>query len=687
VPERSEPSAVLAPEAARAGLEAQPARERTVRPVPPPLTPPQRPLPLGRLALAAAELALASASLFLCARLFAMPDAQRVSFLWHNSLATPLRNALLIQAFAAAALPLALGGAFLVRARNAAVPALVRAGELCAPLILSCFVPSLLNATQWYDKPLPYLLQLLAFVLVFERLLLRAFGGSRNPSAGYVPPTDGDRSLATRVVPLVLVVLFAAGYSAYMSYYTIMRHHLLGTAGFDLGIFDNLMFNAMHGRPFRSTVAVPLGSYLSNHAEYGMFLFVPLYALHPGPEFMLVLQSTMIGFAAVPLYFFCSTQLPRTAAAALSIAYLFYAPLHGPNFYDFHWMPVAMFFFHWLFYAIAKRKPIATALLMLVCLSMREDAALGVIVAGLFLIVTRYWVRAGVWLALVSTLWFLLVKFVIMPWAGPWWFADIYKELVAEGERGYGSIVKTILINPNYFIKTLLTEPKFIYALHLLAPLALLPLRHAALALLMLPGFFVSLMTTGYAPTVSIAFQYTTTWIPFLFAASAIALRQRTLKLGAAGRSATTVAVCAGVLIHSYVYGAILQHDTFIGGFSRVFFSMSEGERKRYQDLEKITALIPPGAVVAATEQEIPHVSTRLDAYTLKITAGNPEYILVHRLHLDNEAKQQVRSALRLDHYGLVKRQGDFFLFRKGFDSPDTDAALRALGLHGAQKH
>lgn len=680
---------MLAPEAAaaRAESEAQPVREPPVRPVPPPLTPPERPLPLGPLALAAAELALASASLFLCARLFAMPDAQRLSFLVHNSLPAPQRSSLLIQAFAAAALPLALGGAFLVRGRSVAASALVRAGELCAPLILSCFVPSLLNATEWYDKPLPYLLQLLAFVLVLERLLLRAFGGPKHPSAGYVPPTDGDRSLATRVVPLVIVVLFAAGYSAYMSYYTIMRHHLLGTAGFDLGIFDNLMFNAMHGHPFRSTVAVPLGSYLSNHAEYGMFLFVPIYALHPGPETLLVLQSTMIGFAAVPLYFFCSTQLPRTAAAALSIAYLFYAPLHGPNFYDFHWMPVAMFFFHWLFYAVAKRKPILTALLLVVCCSMREDAAFVTIVVGLFLIVTRYWVRAGVWLTIVSLLWFVLVKFVIMPWAGPWWFADMYKELVAEGERGYGSIVKTILIDPNYFIRTLLTEPKAVYVLHMLAPLALLPLRHAALALLLLPVFPASLMTTGYAPTVSISFQYTTTWIPLVFAASAIALRQRTLKLGAAGRSATTAAVCAGVLIHSYVYGAILQHDTFIGGFSRVFFTISEGERKRSDDLDKITKLIPPQATVAATEQEIPHVSTRLDAYTLKITAGNPQYILVHRLHVDNEAKQQIRSALHYDHYGLLKRQGDFYLFRKGMDSPDTDAALRALGLHGAQKH
>ena len=43
-----------------------------------------------------------------------------------------------------------------------------------------------------------------------------------------------------------------------------------------------------------------------------------------------------MGFAAVPLYLFASTQLSRPMAAVLAIAYLFFPPLHGPNFYDFH---------------------------------------------------------------------------------------------------------------------------------------------------------------------------------------------------------------------------------------------------------------------------------------------------------------------------------------------------------------
>jgi uncharacterized membrane protein len=275
------------------------------------------------------------------------------------------------------------------------------------------------------------------------------------------------------------------------------------------------------------------------------------------------------------------------------------------------------------------------------------------------------------------------VKFVIMPWAGPWWFADIYKDLVAPGEHGYGSIVRTLLINPNYSLKTLLTEPKLVYSLHLLAPLLLIPLRKPALALLMLPGFWVTLMTTGYGPTVSITFQYTTTWIPFLFAAVAIALRLRGSDHGAGAVRGSVIALCVCVLCHSYVFGAILQHNTFIGGFSRIFFSISPSEERRFADLQSVIKHIPPEASVAATETEIPHVSTRLDAYTLKITSNDADYFLIHRHHLDGDARNRVKGSLREAPYGLVAKQGDFILLGKRKESPGTEAALRTLGLSG----
>src|SRR5262249_28657360 len=152
----------------------------------------------------------------------------------------------------------------------------------------------------------------------------------------------------------------------------------------------------------------------------------------------------------------------------------------GPNFYDFHWMPMAMFFVFWLFYAVIQRNLLWITLLSITVCSMREDAAFCVIAIGLYLIVTKHWIKLRAHMALLAAAWFMLVKFVIMPWAGPWWFADIYKELIGAGEKGWGSIVKTILINPNYFLQTLLKEEKLTYALHMFAPLAFLALRHPA---------------------------------------------------------------------------------------------------------------------------------------------------------------------------------------------------------------
>ena len=72
---------------------------------------------------------------------------------------------------------------------------------------------------------------------------------------------------------------------------------------------------------------------------------------------------------------------------------------------------------------------------------------------------------------------------------------------------------------------TLLKEEKLVYFLHMLGPLALLPARRWALLFLAVPGFAFSLLTTGYAPTLSIAFQYTCHAIPYIFAASVLMLR------------------------------------------------------------------------------------------------------------------------------------------------------------------
>jgi len=528
-----------------------------------------------------------------------------------------------------------------------------------------------------------------AFGLLAQPLLRRtALTLARLPAPTFLEALQRRLGAVRRPSPrlfwFALVVTAAAAYSVYFSFYSIRNHHRLATTAFDLGIYDNLMFNAIHGHPFRATVLFPLtngGNNLASHAEFGVLWFIPFYLLHPGPQLMLIAQSMFLGFAALPLYLFARTQMSRPMAAVIALAYLCYPPLHGPNFYDFHWLTLAPFFHFWLFWAIATRRKVLTVVMIVMLYSLREDLAVDLVGLGLFLLLTGIRPRLGFWLTAVSAAWFAVDRFIIMPLAGSWYFQNLYSGLFAEGVSSFGSVIKTILTNPLFFVTTLMTQAKLEYVLHILVPLAFLPLRRFSLVLLLLPAIFFTIMTTGYSPTIAISFQYTTHWTPFVFLAAVLALV--TLARGPHGGAARWAALATVVVVlgaDSYTYGAIFQHDTFVGGFSRIQFKMSPTEERRWKGMQELVAMIPPDDSVAATENETPHISTRKNAYPLRVVPVPVDYLLVGRSHIGDLSRSFLNAALaNKEEYGLLaQRDDELFLFKRGYYSPATAAATMA---------
>jgi uncharacterized membrane protein len=596
-----------------------------------------------------------------------------------------VRNLILSSMLIGAGVPALLGLALLPRG-VAGLDALDRGGRVASPLVLAGLLPVLYAYRAWTSEPLTFLVLLAVVGLLAERLFDRSFRAVpefvREGFARLRPP-DGLR----RHLPTAIVLLAVVAYAVYFAYFTLLHHRRFGTAGFDLGINVNWAYNALSGSPWRSTVLYGPdgGHFLGNHAIFAMFLWLPLFALKPGAEVLLIYQSVAIAVAALPLYLFARSQIPRWSAVVVALAYLLYAPVHGPNFYDYHELPVALPFHFTLYWLIATNRLKWAALVVPILWAHREDMAVGLTVLGVFLALAGYRVRFGIGLAAASLLWFILIKFVIMPAAGSWWFADIYKELQPPGVGGYGGVVQTVLVNPGYFFSTLLREEKLLYFLHLFAPLVFLPARRWLLLLLAMPGFFFTLMTTAYPPTVSIAFQYTTHWIPYLFAATVIALRLLGQEFGAERRQAAVCALLLAVTAHSTVFGAVFQRNTFVGGFLPVSFVESEQDKRDYEGLRELAALIPESASVAATEQEVPHVAARTDVFTLKEQHGDATYLLVRR---DGVMSQSVLSdAFERNDYGLLGRYDKvFYLFRKHHESKDTQQALVDLGLVRDQK-
>jgi len=664
-------------------------------PPPPAARPPRERYPLGVAAQALSVFALLGASIGLFTGLLMRMGASRFSsYLEHNDLAQELRWRLFFFLVGGALLALSSCLLLLLWKGRRVLPGLQRASEICWPLCFIGVLRSLFSALPWHGQPLTFLVGLSIVVVVLERALrrsLRALPERILPARlSSFSARLRPRPSVARWLPLAAVLLGSAGYAFYFSHFTILHHRRLGTMGFDLGINVNWAYNALHGHFSRNTVALGAGvsNYFGVHAVFAMLTWLPFFALEPNGEFFLIFQSVMAGFAATTLYLFATTQIPRWSAVVVAYAYLLYAPLHGPNFYDFHELMPPLFFHFLLYWAIAQRKNWLVWLLVPVIWSYREDLTIGLVVLGFFLLVTGVRPRLGLGIALASGAYFVVVKLLIMPQLWHGWFDTIYTSLQA-GQRGYGTVLVTILSNPAYFLTTLLERDKLIYFLHFFTPLVFLPTRRWSLLMLALPGFAFSLITTQYWPTLSISFQYTCHAIPYVFCAAVLMLglisqgQEGTLR-----RRAALGAIAFGTLSHSYVFGAVLQHEVFVGGFAKIEFEMSEEEKLRYATLRRLVAMIPESASVAASENEVPHIAARMSAYTLKDGAADADYVLVEAQHLGvGVGRAALTTMVNREPYRLIGEGDDLYLFRRGVTTRQTKRALARLGVSLGHPH
>jgi uncharacterized membrane protein len=617
-----------------------------------------------------------------------VPAAKRVAFFNQNALATaPSHLGLpLLTGF----VPLLTALALLLVARERAARLVESLARIMAPAGLAILLPALFTWQFGQNRPIGYLILLGLFGLALERLLrisvaeVLSLAGEHSSADARRFWTRVESRISSKAAPFV-VLLAGAGYAAYTGFFTIRHHQQILTSAFDLGIFDNLMYNTIKGRFFESPVMFGPGHHnsLSTHAEYLMVLFAPIYAISPRAETLLLIQAVLLGAAVIPLYLFARTMLTAWPSVVLVLAYVLFAPLHGAQFYDFHWLPLGVFFYFWLFYAIASRKKWLTILMLFVLFALREDIAVGLACLGTFLFVTGLRVNLGITIATTAVVWFVINKFVIMPWAGPWWFDSMYNELFADGKSGYGNVVKTLISNPFYAFSTFVRGPKLAYALHMLAPLVFLPLRRLAFWLLLIPGSVFTLMTTGYWPTLAISFQYTTHWVPFLFGCAAMSLfliRER--KDGRVRLIAVTGALAVVLLSHSYNFGAILQRESFTGGFGKVSFELTDTQRERYRDMRSVVDKIPREASVVTTETLNPQISARKEAYVFRYDYGPVDFILLSDNEVHGDIRNSLREKFKKTPYGLfAKGKREFYLFKRGHESPNTAEALRHLGI------
>ncbi len=547
-----------------------------------------------------------------------------------------------------------------------------RLARLCAPLALAAVLPGLFALNPW-SETLVLATSLGVFVLAIEPLWRLHFGVYR-PAVSLDSDSAAITEARRRRWCAVLVGVAVAGYVAYMIFFTLREHARFNTYNWDLGQLDNEFYNALHGRPFRCT---PLfrepnnWAELRDHATFSVYALLPLYALHPAASTLLVLQCLLLGLGAIPLYRFAARRLSPQLALLVTLSYLVYPPMHGAQFFDFHFQPVAAAFILAAIDAFDAKRMRLFWLFFVVALGCREDVSIGFAILGILLVVAGYRARQGAIVAAISAVYFVAIRFFIMPAVGAWGFSDIYKELIPAGEGGFGAVVKTLATNPLYTLRTLLTPEKLRYTLQIVAPLAFLPLRRRWLAVWLIPGGILTLLTTSYGPTLDIGYHYGADFVPYVFPAVALALAalgaDQASAEGTSRRRAAAATLVLASLIATAAWGAFPPRRVFHSSYGVISFAPPTAqERRRLKALDEAMRLVPKKAILAASDRELSHVSNRIECWNLAVGTEGADYALYTKIDPIPPDRAEVAKAQAAGwvtvydspEIGLLKRPG-----------------------------
>jgi len=565
-------------------------------------------------------------------------------------------------------------------------------GWKLSPLCVAIVVPTIFGWENWKGRDIQFLLVVAITAFVAQRLFYRSlaepplFRSTAGTIASFRTRLADAFDRWSPWLPWILVFGLFFFYASYFSFFTLRNHWNLRTAAYDMAIEDNVVFNAMRGKLLKaSPMFGPEGTHLGHHATFFAYVLVPLYAIAPRAETLLIIQAVLIGGAVIPLFLFARNRLGPYQAVAIAAMYIFYAPLHGANLYDFHYPPLGIGFVFWLTYLVDIGKYRWAVIPLLLSLSVREDMALSVFVVGAYFLLSGVKPRAGLVLSVVGLGYFLVMKMAVMPYVrdGEASFVWFYEKLRPKGgPGGFGGVLTTIAGNPSYTLGTLLESAKIKYFLQVLVPFAFLPFRRPIGFLFCVPGMVMTLLSSRHA-SYDIGFQYTTHWALEMFIASIVVLtmiKQPEHPIDAKGETRVRswlMALALAMAATSYQHGAILQHNTARGGFSVFKFDRTEQDVERYEQLLSLRDLIPPEAKIAGTENVLPQVSNRPDAYTVR-SAGiqDAEYILFP-FNIGGIDLERIHPVLLDGSFGVVDVSGPFVLAQRGYP---TDRNPEVLG-------
>ncbi len=314
---------------------------------------------------------------------------------------------------------------------------------------------------------------------------------------------------------------------------SILRHLSFNTGGFDLGVFDQTVWNSLSGRLFESTFMFDSPNFLGHHFSPILLALVPLYAIWNNPITLLILQTVALGCSVYPLYWFAREQMGHVLAFAIGYGYLLSPVLQYVNLFEFHEIALAVPVLALATFFLLRRSYLA----MLVCLvtgfAVKEELALIAAAFGAYILLIHRQRWLGLGLGVSSAVWGVLLLEKVIPFFRGSEFGGGYYYFGGGISGGSGlydylghnvsDIIITVVTRPDVVLQHLLTPERFQFVLHVTVPLVFLPLAGIEISALALPSLGYLLLSDN-SPQFSLGYHYPAPLLPAVFFGAALGL-------------------------------------------------------------------------------------------------------------------------------------------------------------------
>ncbi len=430
-----------------------------------------------------------------------------------------------------------------------------------------------------------------------------------------------------------IVVVSLAGVIAVLWVATLSARRLegLGTGAYDLGFFQQVIWNV--GASGTWTSSFHEGSFLGLH--FSPILMVPAaieVVIGADARVLVLLHALGIGTLVPATFLFLRAALRPSPsagamAAGLAVAVPIWAAMQWVIRADFHPELFGVVLALLAGWAGLSGRPRTMWVLAVVALTTREDVAYAVAVIGLLVAVrgrgrTRGHGRA---MAVVAVAWGVVVFLVLMPWLRDGLPSDTarYYRWLGDGL----SILSAPVRMPERIVAALTAQGSWFVVAGMIVAVAGLPLLRPRWLLLMVPPL-TALLLSGHPPQAALIYQYPLLLVVPLLTATAMGGRRalaivgrtertrrtrRTRRAGRAGRDgrigspmwlAPVVFVVVGTpgLVGAWAQGSIPPFEddpVFLGRASAI------------EALHAIAAQVPKEALLVADEGLVTPLASR----------------------------------------------------------------------------